>query len=649
MPQDVAVSDLLLEWEERAAAGRPISPEQLCSTRPELLGELRRRIALLRFVSPLLDLGGQAGDGVPTVPGFQVLNLLGGGGMGVVYRARDVTLDRVVAIKMPQPGALAGEVARSRFEREARVLAQLRHPNIVPVHAAGLADGRPYFVMDYLPQGSLAGQSSRLAGRVEAVTEVIEKVARAVQHAHEQGILHRDLKPANILLDEHGQPLVADFGVAALLDPDAEEGDATTVEVGAADDAGPTRRLTRTGATLGTPAYMAPELFGAARLASPAADVWALGVILYELLTGRRPFAGGDGNRLEDVIRRADPAPPSAVRPPPRRDRRLDAIVFRCLAKNPGDRYASAGALADDLARWRGQVRAGKRRRRVAAVVVALAAILAVAVPLYRYATNPERAAERIEAALARHASVTLIGETGEPKWSRLRNGAAVRSLARDGTFSVQTWDMCLLELARDPAVSRYRIRAEVRHEQSSQKTPGEVGLFFLLREQETPEGPVNSFGQLTFNDIVASADLAALAPPDLPVALVVPQENVVRLCPHLCPPGSHLVANDHRVGGRSPRLFKPAGHQGGDWRALTVEITPHGVRGEWGAGKAVGEISAKEWGDKVGRALAAPGAATPPADAPPDFSPSGAFGLYVEKGSASFRRVVVEPLGEED
>src|SRR5262249_3452216 len=155
-----------------------------------------------------LDLGTGAG---PTVPGFEILDLLGKGGMGVVYRARDVALDRVVALKMPHPGMLTGQVARSRFVREARVLAQLRHANIVRVHAAGLADGRPYFVMDYVPQGSLATQAPRLTGQAEAVAEVIEKVSRAVQHAHSQGVLHRDLKPSNILLDERGQPLVADF------------------------------------------------------------------------------------------------------------------------------------------------------------------------------------------------------------------------------------------------------------------------------------------------------------------------------------------------------------------------------------------------------------------------------------------------------
>src|SRR5262249_15564095 len=154
----------------------------------------------------------------PTVPGFEILDRLGRGGMGVVYRARDTALERVVAIKMPHLGVLTGDVARSRFEREARVLAQLRHPNIVPVYAAGLADGRAYFVMAYVPRGSLSAQVPGRTGQVGTVADIVERVARAVHHAHEHGILHRALKPSNTLLDEREQPLVADFGLAKTAD-----------------------------------------------------------------------------------------------------------------------------------------------------------------------------------------------------------------------------------------------------------------------------------------------------------------------------------------------------------------------------------------------------------------------------------------------
>src|SRR5262249_54455377 len=187
---------------------------------------------------------------------------------------------------------LTKQIARARFEREARVLAQLRHPNIVPVHAAGLTDGRPYFVMDFVPQGSLADQMERIAARPERAVELVANVARAVDHAHRRAILHRDLKPSNILLDENDQPLVCDFGVAALLDANVgRNANAPSDQVEGADANRTWPRLTSTGAALGTPAYAAPEqldpAFGAV---GPATDTWALGVILYEMLTGRKPF-----------------------------------------------------------------------------------------------------------------------------------------------------------------------------------------------------------------------------------------------------------------------------------------------------------------------------------------------------------------------
>jgi serine/threonine-protein kinase len=454
MPLDAGVSELLMEWETRAAAGLPTTPEELCRSRPELLGELRRCIDLLRFVSPLLDLDDATGSAFPTISGFEVLGRLGAGGMGVVYRARDMALKRVVAVKMPYLGLLTGEVARSRFEREARVLAQLRHPHIVPVHAAGLTDGKPYFVMDYLPQGSLAGEAAGLTGQVEVVIGIVEKVARAVDHAHQRGVFHRDLKPSNILLDEGGQPLVADFGVAALRDPGAEEDEyATPPEEETLGAESQPARLTRTGAAVGTPAYMAPEQFAAGCPASRATDVWALGVILYELLTGRLPFAADDPTRPESGIGQAAPPRPSDLQPPSRRDRRLDAIVLRCLAKNPGDRYASAAALADDIARWRDGTRTRKRRRRVTALVLVLAAAAGPAFFLTRPVDEEARHRDRTRpavSALQRQESVELMPAVGPPASFVVREGkeyARVICSAREEAFSIHAGRIALFSV----------------------------------------------------------------------------------------------------------------------------------------------------------------------------------------------------------
>jgi len=488
---------------------------------------------------------------------------------------------------------------------------------------------------------------------------VVAAVAGAVAYIHGRGILHRDLKPANVLLhgaggDETplepgawppdlGRPRVCDFGLAKTLD----------------DDTGDTRSV----AILGTPAYMAPEqAAGRSRDVTPATDVYALGAILYECLTGRPPFTRERDPDILERIQHAPPVPPQRLRPDLPRD--LEAVCLRCLEKDPARRFASAALLADELGRclrgeptltrpcrWPGRAWRSLKRHPLPCAAILLVALLLAAVPLFRYARHPDRVAERIEAALSRGEKRTLIGDTGEPEWFRLRNGAGASrlSMGPDGTFSVHSWDLCLVELVRNPSRTRYRIRAQVRHKQSN--APGEVGLFFLLREQATPDGPVFSFGQLTFNDIDSAADQADKAPPHLRPLLVVPTENPVYLIPHLCPPGLYPVPRDWKLGGRSSRLFKPAGHLGGDWRTLTVEITPRGIRGEWADGVVVGEVPGEEWAKTVREGLRGPKAEAPSGEEapPPGFSQGGGFGLYVVKGSASFRRVVVEPLAEED
>jgi predicted Ser/Thr protein kinase len=262
---------------------------------------------------------------------YEILAELGRGGMGVVYRVRQKSLNRVVALKMLLPGSLAGAADLERFRTEAEATAGLRHPGIVTVHEVGECDGCHYYSMDFIDGVSL---SQRLSGAPlpgRAAARYVAAVARAMHHAHQHGILHRDLKPSNILIDRDDEPHVTDFGLAKRLHAD--------------------RGQTRTGAVLGTPGYMAPEQAGGRiKDLGPATDVYGLGAVLYECLTGRPPFqADTVMNTIAQVLER-DPAPPSLLNP--NIDRDLETICLKCLEKDPANRYASAEAVADDLRRY---------------------------------------------------------------------------------------------------------------------------------------------------------------------------------------------------------------------------------------------------------------------------------------------------------
>jgi hypothetical protein len=261
---------------------------------------------------------------------YELLGEIGRGGMGVVFKARDRGLDRVVAIKMILPNALPGPAELQRFHTEAAAAARLQHPNIVAVHRVGVIDGRPFYSMDYIDGPSLAQRlvNGPLPGRTAA--RYLAPVARAIHYAHRQGILHRDLKPGNILLDSADQPHVADFGLAKQL----------TTESG----------QTRTGAVMGTPSYMAPEQAAGRKDVGPAADVYGLGALLYELITARPPFqAESPLETLVQVVER-EPAPPRLLNPSIDRD--LETICLKCLSKDPRQRYASAEEMAQDLERY---------------------------------------------------------------------------------------------------------------------------------------------------------------------------------------------------------------------------------------------------------------------------------------------------------
>lgn len=345
---------ILVGYLEAAEKGRAPALEDLLGHHPEFVTELRDFVANLAqfdsLTAPLRAVAEaakaevesrrtltSAGTGTDAAPrkvryfgDYELLEEIARGGMGVVFKARQVSLNRIVALKMILKGELATETDVQRFRHEAEAAANLDHANIVPIYEVGEHEGQQYFSMKFIEGGSLARNIRDLIGDPRLAIPFLTTVARAVHHAHQRGILHRDLKPGNILLDFQGQPHVTDFGLAKRVE-------------GGSD-------LTRSGAIVGTPSYMPPEQAVGKKGLSTAADVYALGAILYEMLTGRPPFRGETPmETLMQVVER-EPEWPRVL--DPRVDRDLETICLKCLEKERDKRYGSAEALAEDLERW---------------------------------------------------------------------------------------------------------------------------------------------------------------------------------------------------------------------------------------------------------------------------------------------------------
>lgn len=261
---------------------------------------------------------------------YELLEEIARGGMGVVYKARHRKLNRLVALKLVLAGQFASAEDITRFHIEAEAAAGLDHSGITPIYEIGDCDGQPFFAMKLIAGGSVEGSIGFFEQNPREAVAMLSKVARAIHHAHERGVLHRDLKPSNILLDDERQPLVTDFGLAKIADRDSEH--------------------TRTGAIMGTPAYMAPEQAAGGKGVTTASDIYGIGAILYRLLTGRPTYVAGSAL---DVVMKSltdDPEAPRSINPEVPLD--LELICMKCLARDPLQRYNSAAALADDLDRW---------------------------------------------------------------------------------------------------------------------------------------------------------------------------------------------------------------------------------------------------------------------------------------------------------
>jgi hypothetical protein len=399
MNRDEQLDQVITAYLKAGEAGENPDQAAWLARYPELAADLSEFFAgqgsLDRVAAPLRPARPAAAETVTVAPGetptaaaappgtiryfgdYELLAEIARGGMGVVYKAHQVSLDRPVALKMILAGQLAGASDVRRFRQEAEAAANLDHPHVVPIYEVGQHDGQHFFSMKLVEGAGLNQCLERFPGDSRSAARLLAAVARAVHHAHQRGILHRDLKPGNILLDAEGQPHVTDFGLAKRVEGGSE--------------------LTRTGAIVGTPEYMAPEQASAQKVLTTAVDVYSLGVVLYALLTGGPPFTGDNVLETLRQVAGSEPVPPRRRNPAVPCD--LEVICLRCLAKEPAGRYGSAEALAEDLERWlRGEPilarpagrieRATKWVRRNPVVAALTGGLAVVAVALLAVATG---------------------------------------------------------------------------------------------------------------------------------------------------------------------------------------------------------------------------------------------------------------------
>jgi serine/threonine protein kinase len=584
---------------------------------------------------------------LPTAPaGYEILGELGLGGMGAVYLAREVVPDRLVAMKfLRRPGS---QSAYDRFLVEVRALAALDHPNIIRVISTDFFRSDPFFTTEYFPNGSLLKRVDE-TGPLDPIeaARLMALAARAVHAANQRDVIHRDLKPSNILLTADGVPKVADFGLAKRLD---QEDDLTT----------------GTGA-LGSPPYMAPEQTGkrSPHGVDARTDVYGLGATLYHVVTGQRPFAGDTPEEVMSRLVCDPPPPPRSLRPEVPRD--LEAIILKCLEKDPSRRYATGEALAEDLERLlSGQVPLAppltrlRRLRRwtgrngwlaakvaAASIIVGVLAAFALWPPWQKpnaEKTDAETVAE-IQKQLKSGQPVILLGETGRPRYHRWPGDQGEFLTLADGTFAFRNSPDTLLELLPDPGIDRYRISLEICHVAAGAQRIGQTGtgqgggLYFGDDIQVVP----NDGGKLHAYFAVQTAEY---------------QPNPAKPVPRYLSYDDRLLLHNPLVrgGGMIRNVTKircdPVPVLPGPWRRLAVELTPESIKLDFGPefggmrfvvhdADGLRERIARLQEDLADQSRAAlvRGVRLAP------WSPRRPFGVHVYAATIAVRNVLVTPL----
>jgi serine/threonine protein kinase len=580
----------------------------------------------------------------PIVPDYRIVRAVGRGGMGEVYEAYHLKLEVRCALKVVRADRVSDRFLE-RFRREARAMTTLDHPNIARIYAYGETEDGPFFTMKYLPDGSLDRLKDRYFQKPLAAVNLMSLIADAVDALHAKGFVHRDLKPQNILFDGD-TPFVSDFGL--VLENGEEVGDShlgarpgKIETVPASDETsalspsnGQAAGLSAQEGIMGTLPYMSPEQLAHPRPAQSAAcDIWALGVMLYELVCGERPYCANDPRTLSDLIKTAQKPTPLRVRGC--LDERLAAILSRCLAKDPKDRYPTAALLSADLKRWSSPRLTGRWFWPLPAALLALLALpfaMAWVGPVLAPRPDPQRSAPA-DGNLADGKPIILVGELG---WPLVPVNSVVRG--REGEAQLDNGVLCVATLARhlmklsdEPIAKRYVFRAQVRHDPIGDRTKSRVGIFLFHESIETAEGTVQPFVEFSFTEEDANRPR---------------KEGFSELT---------LSARDVSRDGKTVRYtnsfnmawrhwFPRAAPDRTDWHDLAVEVRETELRCFFD-----GKLAFRGprdyppgWLKQLNNEINAPG----------KFKPGqrfqGGLGLIVREGSARFRNVRLETLADD-